>query len=142
MVQECVSKNKIEGTCFNNHRAGYKWMKNFFKCSCLTMKKAEMISTARIANTSNPFIIYNFYETLERASRLLSLSEAYLEPCQTSKMRPFAKMINGCQLRCWTRLWICHWIWLQWTRQLNLTKLLKYTSSIVIDGFIFRSCVR
>ena len=37
-------------------------------------------------------------DILERASTLLSLSEMYLEPCQTSKMEPFAKMINGFQL--------------------------------------------
>ena len=67
-----------------------------------------------MANTSNPFIIYDFYDTLERASTLSSLSEAYLEPCQTSKMGHSAKMINGFQalnvfakklhLRRWTRL--------------------------------------
>ena len=54
-----------------------------------------MISTAKMANTSTPFIIYDFYDTPERASTLSSLSEAYLEPCQTSKVGPFAKMING-----------------------------------------------
>ena len=32
----------------------------------LTLKKAEMIRSSRIANTSNPFIIYDFYNTLER----------------------------------------------------------------------------
>ena len=73
-------------------------MKNFLKRNCLTMKKAEMISTAKMVNTSNPFILYNFYDTCERASTLLPLSEMYLEPCQTSKMGPFAKMINGFQL--------------------------------------------
>ena len=148
MVQEYVSKNKIEGTRFNNNRPGYKWMKNFLKRNRLTMKKAEMISTARMANTSNPFIIYDFYDTLERASTLLSLSEAYLEPCRTFKMGPFAKMINGFQslnifakklpLRRWTRLWIRHWIWLQWTRRMIVTTPLKYTSTVVIDAFIFR----
>ena len=73
-----------------------------------------MTSTARMANTSNPFIIYDFYDTLQRASTLSSLSEAYLEPCQISKMGPFAKMINcfqplnifarKFQLRRWTSL--------------------------------------
>ena len=32
----------------------------------LTLKKAEMIRSSRIANTSNPFIIYDFYNTLEK----------------------------------------------------------------------------
>ena len=48
-------------------------MKIVLKCNGLTVKKAEMISTARMTNTSNPFIIYDFYNTLERASTLLSL---------------------------------------------------------------------
>ena len=58
------------------------------------MKKAEMISTARMANNPNIFI-YNFYDNLQRASTLLSLSEVYLEPFQISKMGPF--VINGFQ---------------------------------------------
>ena len=97
-----------------SNRPGYKWMKNFLKGNRRTTKKAEMISAARMANTSNPFIICDFYDTLERPSTLSSLSEAYLEPCRTSKMGPFAKMINGfqslnifakkLQLRRWTRL--------------------------------------
>jgi len=37
----------------------------------LTLKKAEMISTARMSNTSNPFIIFDFYDTLEKVSYLL-----------------------------------------------------------------------
>ena len=73
----------MEGAQFSNNRPGYKWIKNFLKHNRLTLKKAEMISTARMVNTSNPFIIYDFYDTLEWASTSLSLSEAYLEPCQT-----------------------------------------------------------
>ena len=69
----------------------------FPECNCLTMKKAEMISTVKMANTSNSFITYNFYDTLERASTLSSLSETYLEPCQTSMMGPSVKKMNSFQ---------------------------------------------
>ena len=34
----------------------------------LTMKEADMISSSRMSNTGNPFIIYNFYDTLEKVS--------------------------------------------------------------------------
>ena len=36
------------------------------ECNKLILKKAEMIRSSRIANTSNPFIIYDFYNTLEK----------------------------------------------------------------------------
>ena len=40
---------------FKNQRPGITWIKNFMKRNHLTHKKAEMISSARKANTSNPF---------------------------------------------------------------------------------------
>ena len=36
----------------------------------LTHKKAEMISCAWKSNTSNPFLIYDFYDQLEAVSHL------------------------------------------------------------------------
>lgn len=42
------------------------WIKSFMKRNGLSHKKAEMISTARKANTSNPFIIFDFYDQLEQ----------------------------------------------------------------------------
>ena len=38
----------------------------------LSHKKAEMISAARKANTSNPFIVYDFYEQLGEVRLLFS----------------------------------------------------------------------
>ena len=43
-----------------------KWFKNFMKRNKLSMKKEEMISTARKTNTPNPFCIYYFFDTLEK----------------------------------------------------------------------------
>ena len=110
------------------------------------MKIDEMISIAKMANTSNPLIIYDFYDTLERASTLSSLSETYLEPCLTSKMRPFAKMINGFQpsnifaksssLDVWLGCeYATEYVYQSAINQI-VTKPLKYTSSIVIDAFL------
>ena len=42
--------------------------KIFLRRNKLTMKKAEMISSSRMSNTENPFIIYDFYDTLEKVS--------------------------------------------------------------------------
>ena len=41
-------------------------MRSSMKRNRLTLKKAEMISSCRFSNTSNPFIIYDFYGTLEK----------------------------------------------------------------------------
>ena len=41
-------------------------MKNFMKQNQLLLKKAEMISSARKSNRSNPFIIYDYYNLLEK----------------------------------------------------------------------------
>ena len=49
----------------NGSRPGTKWMKNFMKRNQLLLKKAEMISSARKSNRSNPFIIYDYYNLLE-----------------------------------------------------------------------------
>ena len=43
----------------------------------LSMKKANMISTARLSATANPFIIYDFYELLEK-----EIVEKKLKPSQ------------------------------------------------------------
>ena len=40
-------------------------MKNFMKRHELSHKKAKTISSARKANTSNPFIIYDFYNLID-----------------------------------------------------------------------------
>ena len=59
--------NKLENSQIKNgSRPGPKWMKNFIKWNQLLLKKAEMISLARKLNTSNTFIIYDYYNLLEK----------------------------------------------------------------------------
>ena len=61
IVPQCILVNKIEAKQFKDNRPGLTWMKNFMMRKDLSHKKAEMISSARKANTSNLFIIYDFY---------------------------------------------------------------------------------
>ena len=42
----------------------------------LTLKKAEMISTCRFSNTSNPFNVYDFYDIFEK---LCFINSTFLE---------------------------------------------------------------
>ena len=52
----------------NKYRPGRKWFKNFMRRNNLSKKKAEMISSGRKSNTANPFIIYDFYDQLEKVN--------------------------------------------------------------------------
>ena len=65
IVLQYILVNKIEVKQFKDDRTVLMWMKNFMKCNKLSHKKAEMISSARKANTSNPFVIYDFYNLID-----------------------------------------------------------------------------
>ena len=64
IVSDYVHKNSIE-TPFSDGRPGIDWLKAFMKRNGLSLKKAEMISAARKSATSDPFVIYDFYDLLE-----------------------------------------------------------------------------
>ena len=66
LVADYIKINGIKVDQFKGGKPGYKWFKNFIKRNKLLMKKAEMISTAPKANTPNPFIIYDFFDQLEK----------------------------------------------------------------------------
>lgn len=76
-MKEFIIENKIEVRQFKDNRPGMKWMKNFMKRNKLSHKKAEMISVARKSNTSNPFLIYDFYDQLEKVWRCLCTGICY-----------------------------------------------------------------
>jgi len=44
---------------------------------CMSLKKADMISKAQKSNTANPFLIYDFYELLDKV-----VTENQLGPSQ------------------------------------------------------------
>ena len=65
--------SNIENTQFTGQLSGYEWVKKFMGSNKLTLKKAQMIRSSRMANTSNPFIIYDFYNSLEKVNTTLVL---------------------------------------------------------------------
>ena len=64
-MQEYVESNKLR-TPFKNNRPGKKWVKSFMKHNRMSLKKANMISSAGKSATSNPFIVSGLYDTLEK----------------------------------------------------------------------------
>ena len=68
MVQSYMKANNwIEAAenQFKDGRPGRTWLKSFVKRNKLSLKKASMICVARKSNTTNPFIIYSFFEKLQ-----------------------------------------------------------------------------
>ena len=51
---------------FKENRPGKEWLRNFLKCNSLSIKKANMISAACMATTSNPFVVYKFFDTVQK----------------------------------------------------------------------------
>ena len=66
LVADYIQINGIKANQFKDGKPGNKWFKNFMKRNKLSLKKAEMISTAPKANSSNPFIIYDFFDQVEK----------------------------------------------------------------------------
>ena len=64
IVRDYIHSNKIQANQFCDSKPGIVWLKNFMKRNRLSHKKVEMNSAAGKANTSNPFIIPDFYEQL------------------------------------------------------------------------------
>ena len=65
IIHQYILVNKIEVKQFNVNRLGLMRMENFMKRNKFSYKKAEMINSARKANTSNPFMIYDFYNLID-----------------------------------------------------------------------------
>ena len=64
IVQNYVTANNIH-TPFTNNRPGKNWVRNFMRRNKLSTKKANIINSARKSSTSNPFLIYDFYDVIE-----------------------------------------------------------------------------
>ena len=67
-----IERNNIMKHQFREKRTGAKLMHRFVKRNHLTLKKAELISSCQFSNTSNPFIVYDFYDTLEKVCFIVS----------------------------------------------------------------------
>lgn len=71
-------------TITDNH-PGEFWLKGFMDRNNLPMKKANMISTARLSATSNPFIVYNFHDdTIDAIITWKRLTALQIENCDVS----------------------------------------------------------
>ena len=65
LASKYLKENNIKNAKFKDGRPGPDWLKLFVKCNKLSFEKANMISAARKSATSNPFIIYDFYDQLD-----------------------------------------------------------------------------
>ncbi|KAJ4449226.1 hypothetical protein ANN_00623 [Periplaneta americana] len=72
VVQEYVEINGIK-TPFKNGKPGHDWFKTFWARHNLTLKKPEPLEQNRRRATSDPFIIYDFYDKLEKVMSELSI---------------------------------------------------------------------
>ena len=63
LVKEYVETNSIE--TFKNNWPAKNWLRLFMDRNNLSMKKANLISSARKSATENQFVIFDFYEVLE-----------------------------------------------------------------------------
>ena len=64
-VCDYVTINQTPNT-FKGNRHGKDWLRNFMFRNNVSTKKANMISTARKAGMSNPFIINNSFHIIEK----------------------------------------------------------------------------
>ena len=67
----------------------------FDNFSCNSMYGFRIMNNSYFGVNTIISLAYNSISLLEPQQSNLSNKEAYLEPCQTSKIKCFAKMING-----------------------------------------------
>lgn len=72
IVHTYVVQNNIKNT-FKNNYPGKDWMQSFFTRHGLVAKKLEQLEKSRRQATSDPFIIYHFYDVLEKTIDSLGL---------------------------------------------------------------------
>ena len=83
LVRDYVRANSITNP-FNDDRPGKDWLRNFMKRQKLSTKKATIISAARKAATANPFIIFDFYEVVEKIIKEKKLNREQIWNCDES----------------------------------------------------------
>ena len=63
LVKNYVTLHKLN-TPFKENRPGKECFRNILRRNSLNTKKANMISAARMAATSTPFVVYEFLDTV------------------------------------------------------------------------------
>ena len=85
LVSKYFKENNIKAAKFKDGRPGPDWLKLFMKRNKLSFKKTNMISAARKSATSNPFIIYNFYDQLDEIVTQNNLTPKLIWNCDESE---------------------------------------------------------
>ena len=83
LVKDYVVENNLT-TPFKNNCPGKDWIRAFMIRNNLSLKKANMISSARKSSTANPFIIYDFYDVIEKIITENNLGAANIWNCDES----------------------------------------------------------
>ena len=65
LMKDYVALHKLNMP-FKENIPGKEWLRNFLRCNSLSTKKANMISAVCMATTSNPFVVYNFFDTVQK----------------------------------------------------------------------------
>lgn len=74
IVHTYICQNNIKNN-FKDNYPGKDWLQLFFNRNGLVGKKMEQLEKSRRQATSDPFIIYNFYEILEETLTALDLND-------------------------------------------------------------------
>ncbi|MCL4152982.1 UNVERIFIED_CONTAM: hypothetical protein GTU68_011284 [Idotea baltica] len=74
IVHDYIVANEIR-TPFKDDRPGRDWFKSFLKRHNFTLKKGGQMQLARKSVTSDPFFIYNYYDTLEDVVSRLGIKD-------------------------------------------------------------------
>lgn len=72
IVHTYVVQNNVQNN-FKNNYPGKDWLIAFFKRNGLIAKKLEQLEKSRRQTTSDPFIVYSFYELLNQTMTSLDL---------------------------------------------------------------------
>ena len=65
IVYDYLESNVKTVACFKDCRPGKNWFKVFMKRNNLSMKHAKLMCAARKKATENPFVVYEFYGTID-----------------------------------------------------------------------------
>ena len=83
LVKEYVEEKNMK-TPFTDNRPGKEWLRLFMDRNSLSLKKATMISSARKAVTANPFVVHDFYDTLEKVFADKNFTPSQIWNCDES----------------------------------------------------------
>ena len=84
LVEENISRYGIQNE-FRDNWPGCNWLKAFYKLNQFSSKQVNLISIARKSATDFVlFVLYDFYEKLERVVKELNLSPGQIWNCDES----------------------------------------------------------